>query len=63
MRDPKRIQRILGKLAFYWRKNPDLRLGQLIYNIHAQAGEGKADIFNIEDEELERRLIDFFADL
>lgn len=33
MRDPARIDRILGLLAFYWHKNPDLRLAQIVLNV------------------------------
>lgn len=63
MRDLERIRKVLGKLEFYWRKHPELRLGQLIYKAHEQPGEGTPDLFNIEDEELERRIIDLFLTL
>lgn len=32
MRNPKRIDEILKRLGDSWKKHPDLRLGQLIYN-------------------------------
>lgn len=47
MRNPNRIPEVLKELEYYWKKCPDMRLGQLIYCIT----DGK-DIFNIEDEEL-----------
>ena len=63
MRDPKRIDRILRKLRKTWRKNPDLRLGQLLYALeqnghHPQeAYSSRArDIFYTEDEVIERGL-------
>jgi uncharacterized protein YihD (DUF1040 family) len=31
-RDPKRIDRVLGKLRAYWHAHPDLRLGQILGN-------------------------------
>ena len=37
MRNPKRINIILKYLGYYWKKNPDLRLCQLLGNIAAQA--------------------------
>lgn len=30
MRDPKRIQPLLAKIAEFWYQNPDLRLGQVL---------------------------------
>jgi len=51
MRDPKRIKRILKKVERAWTQNPDLRLGQLIYNL-----SGAVDVFYFEDIDLEERL-------
>ncbi len=33
MRDPKRIQPFLNRLALTWERTPDLRFGQLVNNI------------------------------
>lgn len=48
-RDPRRIDILLDALGELWKKNPDLRLGQLIENItpHRDA----AGIFFLEDPE------------
>ena len=57
MRDPKRIARILFLIGRIWKKNPDLRLCQLIGNCWL-AG----DNYHKEDEELERRLKEFYSE-
>ena len=33
MRDPARIDAVLGELAAYWKRNPDLRLFQIFGNL------------------------------
>lgn len=50
-RDNSRINIILKYLKYYWKKNPDLRLCQLIVNIaqYYQA-EKPRDIYYVEDE-------------
>lgn len=53
MRDPERIDRICGLLSEVWKKSPDLRLGQLIYNIVRAHKGGITPLFYIEDDELE----------
>ncbi len=50
MRDPKRIDMILKELEYYWKKNPDLRLGQIISNMGSFANA--PDIFYMEDEKM-----------
>ncbi len=55
LRDPERIQKILGLLGKIWRKNPDLRLGQLIENMRC------GGFYFIEDEELLRKLEKFYS--
>jgi uncharacterized protein YihD (DUF1040 family) len=52
MRDPERIDRILNLIAVIWRRNPDLRLGQLLYSFAGFEG----DIFNCEDDKTEKLL-------
>jgi len=51
MKDTKRINRISKLIGEIWRKNPDMRLMQLLGNCF-QAG----DNYYKEDEELEKRL-------
>ena len=54
MRDPKRIKRILQLVEIVWEDNPDWRLCQLIIN----ALQINSDPFYIEDEEIEKKLIE-----
>ena len=57
MRDPARIDRILDKLKIYWHKNPDLRLGQLVYNLSpVDPVILRSDVFYLEDNKLEEAL-------
>lgn len=49
-RDPARIERLLGALRSYWQRHPDLRLGQIVWNM---AGR---DPFYVEDDEVEAAL-------
>ena len=54
MRDPNRIDKMVEQLRTLWKKNPDMRLGQLIINLnHIKYG---ADVFYVEDENMETRL-------
>lgn len=70
MRNPQRIPRILNKLQKIWEKSPDLRFGQMIYNMYATnqnvrkirsmengfpVGMG-VDPFHYEDSEFEEYL-------
>jgi hypothetical protein len=52
MRDPERIERILNLIVALWKRNPDMRLGQLLYNY---GGFKDAD-YNTEDDETEKNL-------
>jgi hypothetical protein len=54
MRNPKRIPRILKTIEKFWAKYPDQRLGQLLRNYGY--GNDANLIFNIEDDDLEKRL-------
>jgi hypothetical protein len=62
MRDQERIHRIVDKLKETWLAQPDLRFGQLTYNIFSQIpntrkkGQTELDMFNIEDEVFEKHL-------
>lgn len=53
MRNKNRIKRIIQLLEEYWEMNPNLRLCQLVSNLH---GNGKQDIFFTEDDEIEEVL-------
>lgn len=47
MRDPERIDKICNKLAVQWKKVPDWRLGQLLFNAC-----NKETLFYEEDEDI-----------
>lgn len=51
MRDPERIDKILGLLRKYWKANPDLRLAQIVGNM-----SGMQDPYNYEDDDLIKAL-------
>lgn len=51
MRNPNRILKILEKVEKFWKKYPDLRLGQLLMIF----SEGQ-DCFYMEDDILEEKL-------
>jgi uncharacterized protein YihD (DUF1040 family) len=51
MRNPKRIDEILGTLSKIWKSNPDMRFGQLLINLGI--AQDTARTWNIEDDELE----------
>ena len=56
MRDKKRIELILNEIGFYWKRNPDLRLGQILSNMSVEAGMS-SDPFYLEDDRLLNVLI------
>ena len=53
MRDPKRIDRITDLLRKRWKQSPDLRLCQLLAIVASNAGWHEANLFHIEDIEVE----------
>ena len=55
MRDPKRIEKVLGQIRQIWETCPDLRLGQLLLNVASDPL-----LYNIEDDELIKRLQDTY---
>lgn len=57
MRDPDRIDEMLGLIREIWVSNPDLRLGQLIVGATAPK-QPCPEVFYIEDSELQKRLIE-----
>jgi hypothetical protein len=67
MRNPARIDRILKLLKEYWDRPgyQDMRLGQIIYALHSfytKEYRDTGDVFNFEDEDLERILADRLED-
>lgn len=53
MRDPKRIEKVLGLLGNVWRGKPDLRFYQLVNFLSSEQNLGeKVDSYYIEDEKL-----------
>jgi uncharacterized protein YihD (DUF1040 family) len=56
MRDAKRIDKILKIIAEVWKKNPDLRLGQLLLD-----AVNSSYLYYIEDEQLTEELQKFAA--
>lgn len=49
MRDPKRIRKFCNKLATAWELVPDLRFGQLLFDIFVQIKNEGKDPFYVED--------------
>jgi len=65
MKDPKRINRISKLIGKIWRKNPSLRLCQLIgncFNFSTNDTSIINDLYYIEDDELERRLREIYKE-
>ena len=65
MRDPKRIEKILRLLEESWLRSPDLRLGQLIFNLTHNVLNKNSDgdievtensIYNIQDDDVQKFL-------
>lgn len=56
-RPSERIPELLQRLRWAWTVNPDMRLGQLIECV--MADKQGPDLFNIEDEELVKRVEKF----
>lgn len=50
-RDPARIDVVLEKLRTVWKRDPDLRLAQLIVNVSG-ANQPCPEIFYLEDDKL-----------
>lgn len=62
MRDPERIDRMIGKLRALWKDNPDQRLGQLVVNLYRQPVTSPTPydclLFNVEDDDMEIEIDD-----
>lgn len=57
MKDIERIDVTMDLISRYWKKNPELRLGQLISNFNTMSRNhrryvGNYDIHSLEDEDL-----------
>ena len=61
-RDPARVPVVLGAIEKYWGQHPELRLGQLLVNIAKNEYIDSFNVFNLEDDELMRRLIQKLGD-
>lgn len=57
MRDPARIEEMLGLVRRIWQREPDLRLGQLVYNAARMREPTLQDLFSIEDGNLRKGLV------
>ena len=55
MRNKSRIDYILGILEFFWKANPDLRLGQILSNVSSVV-INNPDSYYLEDNELKEQL-------
>lgn len=62
MRDPERIDRILDKLGQVWKRQPDLRLGQLIIDLHPRGDFACPEVFHVEDDSLECQIDRFLKE-
>ena len=54
VRDPERIDPVVDELRAVWAAQPDVRLGQLMFNFThwACAQVGQRDLFYVEDDQL-----------
>ena len=56
MRDPQRIDEMLQLLRQIWIREPDLRLGQLVFNAARIRDPEIADVYSVEDAVLQKGL-------
>lgn len=63
MRDPSRIDEVLQLLRQVWTLEPDLRLGQLIFNAARSCEPGLSDVFSIEDSNLYKGLVRYHGQI
>lgn len=63
MRDPARIDEVLELLRAVWTLEPDLRLGQLIYNAARIRNPELSDVFSIEDCSLRKGLVRYLEQI
>jgi len=60
-RNPKRVKKVLVRLAKIWSKHPDMRLGQLIENVFPNTDRDYISAYAIEDEEYIKTIEEFYA--
>jgi len=66
-RDPGRIDTVLNKLRGVWMQDPDMRFGQLVYNLYGEMPETRKmgitgiDMFYVEDDPFERWLAEVIS--
>lgn len=58
MRDKKRIDNFMNKIAILWKLQPDLRFGQIISNLIAEYG----DPFYWEEDKFLANISEYFND-
>jgi uncharacterized protein YihD (DUF1040 family) len=63
MRDPARIDEVLELLRAVWTLEPDLRLGQLVYNAARIRDPELNDVFSIEDSSLQKGLVRYLEQI
>jgi hypothetical protein len=63
MRDPARIDEVLELLRVVWTLEPDLRLGQLVYNAARIRDPALHDVFSIEDSSLQEGLVRYLEQI
>ena len=63
MRDPARIEEMLHLLGQVWRRDPDLRLGQIIFNAARSRDPEFSDVFSIEDGTLRKGLVRYLQQM
>jgi hypothetical protein len=51
MRDPKRMRKILGEIYRIWKKYPDMRYGQLMFNLYYIFDTRSYDHYHVEDSD------------
>lgn len=56
MRDIRRIRKFCNRLATAWELFPDLRFGQLLFNIFVQIKNEGKDPFYLEDDAMIKRI-------
>lgn len=59
MRDPKRIRKFCNRLATAWELVPDLRFGQLLFNIFVQIKNEGKDPFYVEDNAMIKHIEEY----
>jgi len=61
MRDKDRIPLFIKRLEEIWKKNPDMRLAQLIGNVYPCTPDTRIDAYYMEDEEYISVIEEFYS--